>query len=265
MTPYHMKMYWGVLQKNHPKLLLAYVQSAYELARFAEKNKWKIPGIGALMTSAGNLSSYTRNFLESVYQCRVFNRYGSREVGDMACSCEKSESLHLNVFNHFVEVLDDAGEDTDRNQVGAVHITTLNNYAMPLLRYRIGDRSSGVDWQERCSCGRGLPKIAKLHGREVEVFWLSDGGIVDGEYFTHLFYYRRWVEKFQVIQEKIDKVILRVVKIETVDIAEDQQEIEVAIRVIMGEHCQIVWEFIDEIEPLPSGKFLYTISRVKMI
>lgn len=265
MTPQRMTAYWATLKKKRPKLLLAYVQSAYELARYAEKKGLGASNVGALMTSAGNLSQVVRKFLESTYQCVVFNRYGSREVGDMACSCEKMDSLHLNTFNHFMEVLDDTAKDVDAQDVGAVHITTLNNYAMPLLRYRIGDRSSGIDWKSSCPCKRGLPRIARLLGRDVEVFLLSDGSIVDGEYFTHLFYHKAWVEKFQVIQEELNKVMIRVVKIDREYIPEDQAEIEKAIRTVMGEQCVIVWEFTSEIEPLSNGKFLYTISKVKMV
>ncbi len=265
MTPQRMTAYWAMLKNKRPKLLLAYVQSAYELARYAEKKGLGSLNIGALMTSAGNLSRPVRMFLESVYQCKVFNRYGSREVGDMACSCEKGEELHLNIFNHFMEVLDTTDGEVDVQNSGSIHITTLNNYAMPLLRYRIGDRSTGIDWTSPCFCGRGLPRIAKLLGRDVEVFLLSDGSIVDGEYFTHLFYHKTWVEKFQVIQEALDTVIVRVVKIDSEKIVEDQVEIEMAIRTVMGERCVIVWEFVPEIDPLPSGKFLYTISKVKMI
>lgn len=266
MTPNQMESYWKEIEEKRPKLVLAYVQSAYELARYVEKKGKVISGTSALMTSAGNLYPTTRSFLEKIFQCRVFNRYGSREVGDVACTCEKQNELHLNIFNHFVEVLDNNGNDIDDSiKTGNIHITTLNNYAMPLLRYSIGDIATGIDMTNTCVCGRGLPRLRRLAGRDVEVFSLADGTMVDGEFFTHLFYHKTWVKKFQIIQESFSLVRVRIVKIGTLDTQLDEEEITQAILIVMGEQCDVVWDFVPEIEPLPSGKFLYTINRTKMI
>ena len=70
---------------------------------------------------------------------------------------------------------------------------------MPLIRYRIGDRAIAGSG-ERCPCGRDTPMLAGVTGRSVDMFFGGDGRMVDGEYFTHLLYFRPWLRQFQVIQ-----------------------------------------------------------------
>lgn len=247
---------------NHPKLLLSYVQSAYELAKYAHGKGISIPGSEAVMTSAGNLYPSFRSLIEEIFECPVFNRYGSREVGDMACDCEQHNGLHLDVFNHYIEILDEKGYTVGPDAIGQVFVTTLSNYAMPLIRYRIGDMASGVDFLTTCDCGRGFPLVRTLAGRDVGLFYLEDGTAIDGEFFTHLFYGKEWVRKFQVVQE--DYHIIRVnIVLNDQENAGEKDEIFSGIRAVMGAGCDIRWEVLDDIPASKSGKFLFTYSLIK--
>lgn len=57
-------------------------------------------------------------------------------------------------------------------QIGEVALTTLHNFAMPLIRYRLGDYA---ELGEACSCGRGLPVLRRIHGRRRNMLRLPDG------------------------------------------------------------------------------------------
>ena len=80
---------------------------------------------------------------------------------------------------------------------------------MPLIRYKIGDMA--VYTENRCSCGRGLPLIKDIVGRDVDLFINNRNELIDGEYFTHLFYLKDWVKAFQVIQEEYKEIKILVV------------------------------------------------------
>ena len=77
------------------------------------------------MTSAGILYPKYKELIEDVFHCPVFNRYGSREVGDIACDCEKHEGLHLNIFNHYIEIIDEEGKNCEPGKMGEIVVTTL--------------------------------------------------------------------------------------------------------------------------------------------
>lgn len=242
-----------------PIIIEAYVQSIFELARFIKDNSLNVYQPEGIITTAATLHPDMKTSIEEVFRCKVYNRYGSREVGDIACSCDKDEGLHLNLFHSFVEILNEALEPCKPGEAGKVYITTLNNYSMPLLRYDIGDVAVEAN-SKQCSCRRGLPLIARVTGRVTDYFINENGDYIYGGIFTRLFYFKKWVKQFQVIQRDYDFIDIFIVG------ERDEQElrsIEEKVRIIMGDDCKIKWSFVDEIQPTKSGKYLYTISKVK--
>jgi len=89
----------------------------------------------------------------------------------------------------------------------------------------------------------------------------KDGDIVHGEYFTHLFYFRDWVEEFQVLQTDVARVEVYFVSEADANPA-DVEDITKKIRVVMGEDCAVEWKRVEEIPRTPQGKMLYTRSLV---
>src|SRR5439155_9041734 len=116
----------------------------------------------------------------------VYNLYGSREVSDIACQLPGLNGLWIAPWGSFVEIVDDAGQAVPPGTEGNILVTCLTNYAMPLLRYQIGDRGAlleGHDWSVA-----GIQVLKQISGRSVDVFRTRDQTLVDGEYFTHLLY-----------------------------------------------------------------------------
>jgi phenylacetate-CoA ligase len=128
------------LNSRRPKLVVAYAGSLYELARCAEREGFEVAPQTAIITSAGTLYPHLRETIERVFQCRVFNRYGSREVGDIACERPGHEGLWVAPWGNYVEIIDNDGNRVPDGTEGEIVVTSLSNYAMPLVRYRIGDR-----------------------------------------------------------------------------------------------------------------------------
>jgi phenylacetate-CoA ligase len=127
---------------------------------------------------------------------------------------------------------------------------------MPLIRYRIGD--VGVLTEQD-----GRPHLQRIVGRTVELFRTRDGRLVDGEYFTHLLYYRDWVRRFRFRQVALERIVI---EIELSPGREappgDRAEIEADMRKMMGEATQVEWSFVAAIPPLPSGKHVYTLCEL---
>jgi phenylacetate-CoA ligase len=258
MTEDRMRECLSLLNRRPPKVIIAYAQSLYELACFAERAKIVVVPQNAVITSAGTLYEFMRETITKVFQCPVYNRYGSREVGDIACERPGLKGLWVAPWGNYVEVVDHGGASLPSGVEGDLIITCLTNFAMPLLRYQIGDR--GVLAQHRLLGGQVLERVS---GRNVDTFKLRDGTLVDGEYFTHLMYFRDWVRKFQVVQKEYDTVVFKVELNQPLEPSKTELiEIARGTRAVMGDLCHVNFEFPREIPPARSGKFRFTISEV---
>ena len=263
MTEKDMYKHVQRINKIKPCLILAYTNGIDELVRFIQKHHLLIYSPKAIMTSACVLFPEIRARIEEVFRTTVFDRYGSREVGDIACNCEKSCGLHLVPDIHYIEILDEQGKEVKPGESGEIIVTLLTNYTMPLLRYKIGDR--GILSYKNCKCGRGLPLLKKVEGRIRSLFRNKQGNSIDGGFFIQLFYYRDYIKRFQIIQEAIDYISINLVvinKTKVKDLEEDFEEINQIIRKLMGNDTKIKYNIVDEIKPSPSGKYMYAFSKL---
>ena len=259
MSPESMRSFLDILNRKHPRLIVAYAQSIYELARFAEREQIPVSPQRAVLTSAGTLYPFMREKIAQVFRCEVYNLYGSREVSDIAWELPGLKGLWAPPWANFIEVVDESGEPVPAGTEGNILITCLTNYAMPLVRYWIGDRGALLPESET---PKGIQMLSHVSGRTVDTFRRSDQTLVDGEYFTHLLYFRPWIWKFQVVQKTYDSILFKLVSTNGKPPREELEEIAARSRLAMGDDCKVEFELCDELPPLRSGKFRYTMSEV---
>lgn len=270
MTESDMDSYVAELNRFRPVQILGYVDAMYELACYIERKGLEVFSPKSIMTSAGTLYPHMRETIERVFCTRVFNRYGSREVGDIACECEAHDGLHISPLTHYVEILREDGSPAAPGEEGEVVVTALQNFAMPLIRYRIGDRAVWAETQT-CECGRKWPKLQRVTGRVTDVFVLRDGTRVSPAYFIHMIgvvLRPEWVRKFQVVQEDFDFVRLLIVPTDKERVGRgtgmeiEHTELARIVGLVLGGECRLEIEYVDDIPPTPSGKYRYVVSRV---
>jgi len=243
------------MNRCNPQTILAYPSSLYQFAKFVYENglrpRWGLKGI---ISSAEMLHGHYRDLAEAVFNVKVFNRYGGREVGLIAMECAEGR-MHINCRDLYLEI--DSPDPYTRP--GDILITHLNNYAMPFIRYRIGD--IGILSDEMCPCGNELPILADLLGRSTATFRTRTGARIHGGYFTQQFYDVQGVSQFQLIQETLDRCVLKLV------INDQWREttpryLVMRIQEALGADVRVKVVFVDDI-PLPaSGKREFTISKV---
>lgn len=259
MTQENMFKFVEEINSKKPKLIVAYAQAIYELAKFIEENNLKVKHIGAIITSAGTLYPFVRQSIEKNFNTKVYNRYGSREVGNMAC--EEPNIYGLVITNDiFIEIIDENGSACEDGKEGEIVVTSLTNYAMPLIRYKIGDR--GILNRTKYK----FPILEKVSGRGMETFKTIKNKIVPSEYFIHIIGVvfnkkNSWIKKFQIIQKEYNLIEIKIIK-NYDELKDDLTNIEDGIKKVMGEDCEVRFSFVDEIKPLKSGKFLYTICEL---
>ena len=106
--------------------------------------------------------------------------------------------------------------------------------------------------------------LAEVAGRVSDTFVTPDGCVV-GAYFTMPFYGMDWVERFQVVQEERDDIRVALVARNGSPPAYADRHLAVVrqkIAAMMGPDCRVTIRYVRDIEPSPSGKFLFTISKV---
>ena len=243
-----------------PKYVWAYATSIYEFARYVESSGVEIYKPRSIVSTAETLSEEVREFIERVFVCPVYNQYGSREVGVIACQCQEKKGLHMFPLLNIVEVLDDNMNPCLPGQMGDVYVTNLHNYSMPIIRYKIGDTAVAAE-QKACSCGRLWPSIESVTGRFSDHFRTRSGKLVHGEYVSHLFYAKDDIKQYRAVQHDYEDVEMLIVPVGTPS-EKTLKEITAGMKLVMGENCNVTFTKVKNIPRLASGKYRYTISEL---
>ena len=246
--------YIEVIRRYRPHYVAGYAGSLYQMARVAKRHNVRLFRPSLVYSSAELLRDFMRSEIEEQFNARVYDYYGSREVGAIAGECVRGNK-HVFVMNNLIEVFNSNDALLPEGSEGRLVVTNLHNYSFPLIRYDIGD--TGTLSPHSCSCGSSLPVLEQLSGRITDHFILADGKLVHGEFFTHLFYFRDWVEQFQVDQLEYDRLRIRVVRSGAAN-EQDIRDISYNIQLVMGQNCKLDWEFVETIDLSPQGKFLFT-------
>lgn len=260
MSEKEMEGFTHQLEKLQPSMILGYANALELYANYLLKHQpnhsIKIEGI---VSSAETLTEEKRETIETAFKCKVLNRYGSREVGLIASECPSQNGLHINAENVLVEVVDHNGNAIDKGD-GDILVTDYWNFGMPLIRYKLGD--VGTVSEKQCDCGRTLPLLGRVAGRTGDFFVRQDGGKIHGEYFTHLFYELPQVKQFQMVQETLELVTLRIVEATQQSDKSYLDNIITKTKEMLGDKVEVEIEFVDHIQPTSTGKLLFTISKV---
>ena len=258
LTPENMERYYHKMREFKPEHIVAYALQMYYFARHIAENKLEPFPLKSIILGAEAVTKYQKDFISSVFNCPVFETYGCREFTLIASECEEHCGMHISAENLYVEILKD-GKPAAPGKVGEVVITDLHNYGMPFIRYKNGDLA--VLSKERCPCGRGLPLIKRVEGRLLDVIRTPDGKILTGVFFPHLMKEFKEVDRFQVIQESFDSLVVKIVpnpRYPNVPLNLIEQE----IRKVIGTKMNLEIQLVDDIPLSPSGKFRITISKI---
>ena len=154
--------------------------------------------------------------------------------------------------------MDENGKTLPSGKSGRIMVTDLHNYAMPFVRYEVGD--IGMLTDEPCVCGRGLPVLKSIEGRITDIIILSNGVTLSLHLITRIFK-NCPVKQYQLIQVAKDELLVRVVK--DINYSErDTESIMSILRYHVGEEIKIELEFYDKIPSGQNSKYRFVLSRI---
>lgn len=207
-----MENYIKIVQEFKPNYFYGYVSMLEKVAEFVSTNKINLGiNLKSIITTAEVLTDTQKKKLENAFSVMAFNEYGSGEFGPIANQCDEG-NLHINAENLLVEIID-GDRICGPGEVGELVITELNNFAFPLIRYRMGDYASLSN--KTCSCGRELPIIENLFGRSYDMIKNKNGKLFHAEFFMYIIEEAKRnsinIKAFQIIQTKIDEFLIKLV------------------------------------------------------
>lgn len=250
--------------KWNPVLIDGYAESFNLLAQYLSSHKppFRVNPKG-IISSAQTLTEQSRQVIEEQFNCKVFDKYGSREFSGIAYECEAHNGHHVVAECYIVEIMKD-GRPAKPGEVGEVVITDLNNYCMPLIRYKLGDLATAIDNSTPCPCGRGLPLMGSIEGRIQAIIVGTENQYIPGTFFAHLFKdYEYAFRQFQVVQKKRGQIILKLVKAKRYS-DKSLQKILNVLRQHLGKDIKIELKFLDKIPLGRTGKHQHSISTLKL-
>ena len=260
MTEENLKHYVEEFREFQPIFIDGYPSAVYILAKYMERNG--IHGIQpkAIFTSAEPLFDYQRNVIEEVFQAKVYSYYASCEGAAFFGECPQG-GYHISPEFGITEILDAQGNEVKPGEEGELVLTGFSNYAMPLIRYRMGDM--GVKSEGECPCGRKLPLIEAVTGRDADILYTKERGYIPGPRLSLIFKEMSNIIEIQIIQESFDDIVVKVVPDKNFS-EENRTQLESAFKACLGDSMNISIQLVDEIPRTNAGKFRAVISNLKV-
>jgi phenylacetate-CoA ligase len=263
-----------ILKKVKPDAMWGYPSAIKLLAKEVQEKNIKEVSPRLIFTASEVLDPETRDFINSVFNVDLFDVYGAWEMGcSMGWECSEHSGYHMSMDTVLMEFINENGEHVNAGERGKVVATNLHSYAMPIIRYEIGDFAIPTD--EECSCGRGGYLMKAIEGRSKDVLVTSNGKIIVSSFVPYLFYpdciyseatvkqYQK-IKQFQVIQKTKEEILIKIVK----EPESDEEEFDYVLtnfKNVFGESIDLKLIFVESIPPLPSGKSTYVISNINKI
>lgn len=188
------------IKEFNPRWLNLQPSIALLLAKAMTRNNIdKIQNLSYIELTGEMLLESTRQKLKEVFKCEIANQYGCHEANSIAFECPHNK-LHCMEDNIYVEIVDNEGKEVQDGKDGSIIITTLNNHAMPFIRYKIGDRGVIDHNHDVCKCGNKSPVLKLSSGRVNDYIVLSDGSRINAYVF---------VRAIETVNIKLDNIILQ--------------------------------------------------------
>ncbi|MBI3595923.1 MAG: phenylacetate--CoA ligase family protein [Nitrospirae bacterium] len=239
-----------VLLNYKPHILYAFPSYLLSLIQAFEEKHLPYPKIPVIFTSSELLTGKARTQIENCFQARLYDVYGSTEFKEVAWQCRQGR-YHINFQNVYLET--EPNESMEAFGDSRLLISSLTNYAMPLLRFDIGDRAELG--QGRCPCGRPSPYLRNIHGREADFIQLPDGKRVSPYLLTMTIEAHPSIQKYQIVQKSATELTIEFIARNDVDTHGISEALSGKLQKLLDGHIHITFNKVDQIHRSESGKF----------
>jgi len=262
MDDIHCDAYFREMTRRKIRFIHGHVSSIISFAQFIIKEGYSCNLQGVLGASE-KVYPFQRKIVRDAFQTGLFSWFGNSEQAVLAGECELSTYYHAFPEYGLMELIDEEGNIVNApGGKGEIVGTSFNNYAMPFIRYYIGDVAKYAS--VACNCGREYPLLEDVEGRSYEYVLTEDGrkvsltGLIFGQHFEAF----ERIKKIQLYQESKGKLEIRIVKSPGYT-PRDEHEIKATIEEAVGSGLAVEFCYVDDILRTARGKHQYLIQELQ--
>lgn len=194
------------LEAEDPDYLLSHPSNLLALARYCASHGIRPTRLREVRSFGEALPPDLRAACREAWGVPLTDCYSATETGYLALQCPQREHYHVQAEHVLLEVLDETGRPCMPGETGRVVVTPLHNYAMPLVRYDLGDYAEVGD---ACACGRGLPVLVRILGRRRNMLRLPDGSSHWPSFPAAVWLAFPAIRQIQLVQTALDCITVR--------------------------------------------------------
>lgn len=258
MSEQSMSNYVNAIRRFSPRLIRGYPSALYTFAKYLQKNGINDIRPKSVLSTGEKSFEFQKELMKDVFDCDVYERYGSNEFGNIAHECSEHHGLHILTDLFYVEILRN-NSPVETGETGEIVVTSLDNYYMPFVRYRVGDM--GALTEAQCSCGRGFPMLEEIKGRSFDVIVTPSGKTLGGFFWTFISRAIPGIKQFQVFQKDMGRIVFKIVPDKSFK-HESLKKLEREIKDKGGNDIKVDFDIVNEIPLTPSGKFRFIVSDI---
>lgn len=250
LSPQNMRAYIDAVKEFRPEVMAGYPSAMAALAEGFERHRERLP-IKVVFPGSETVFDYQRDLIERVFETDIYDWYGQQERVSAIGQCE-FKNYHVIEDYSITELVE---LDGHIEVVG----THLENYKMPLLRYRTGDTvlPSHID----CPCGRYSRTVERVLGRMGQYILTPDGRKIT--VVNYMFQQFENIREAQFVQDRPDAVTLLLVTADGFSEENMRHVIETA-RSFISPVMEINVRIVDTIPRGANGKFLSVVNNLAM-
>jgi phenylacetate-CoA ligase len=246
------------LREQQPTYLLSLPTNLQALAEACRAGGVALPSLREVRSYGETLRPALRQQLQETWGVPVTDVYSAQEVGYIALQCPEAEHYHLQSEHLVIEILDEAGQPCGSGAIGRVVLTTLMNFASPLIRYALGDY---VEVGPPCGCGRGLPVIRRILGRERNLIMLPDGRRHWPSFPEHDWMPIAPIRQLQLVQKTLHHIEARIVAPRALT-EQEQARLTNVLNASLGYPFLFTFTYHDTLARGKNGKFEDFVSEL---
>jgi phenylacetate-CoA ligase len=245
------------LVATEPGYLLTLPSNLLALAQHLDSAGTRLAHLREVATMGEMLSADVRAECRRLLGVPIIDMYSCQEAGYIALQCPTGEQYHVQSEVAFVEVVDAWGTPCPPGQTGRVVLTPLHNFAMPLIRYDVGDYA---EVGAACECGRGLPVLSRIMGRQRNMITLPTGETF-WPTFAAAWKHVDAVRQIQLVQATTDKIRARIVGPRPLT-ADEETVFKGDLTTCLGYPFDVSFEYLGAIDRSETLKFEDFVSLV---
>ncbi|MFM1897669.1 MAG: hypothetical protein RLZZ385_2743 [Pseudomonadota bacterium] len=241
------------LRRAEPAYLVTSPSVAEALALASLRKNITLPGLRQVRTFGETLSDSVRESVRAAWGVGITDSYSANELGHLALQIPGTEQYFIPEEHVYIEILDSSGRPVSAGESGRVIVTSLLNYATPLIRYEIGDHA---ELGQASECGRGLRVIKRILGRSRDMLYLPSGERRFASLGIKLFNrdHGDRIREFQVVQRRpvsLDIYLVMAGKLSEGEVAALRSVVEKNT----GYPFELALHYVESIPRTSSGKF----------